>query len=190
MSTHFGELEDNKERQKSIGFSRHTLVNIYHVNVVAKNSTFEPTQTFIWQNVLLFFFQMRWIIFSYKNLTYWFLRAYCQISAYTVVPNLFSPHSELLICHELKPGCMNVQVAVLLCCCMAVWLLYLLQCMNVQVAVMLCCCCRAYETFLPFLPLNWKVNIAINLLLKQFPSAGFLLSLLLKFFPRNLMAWF
>ena len=40
--------------------------------------------------------------FSYKNCTYWFLRAYCEKSAHTEVPNFF-PHFELLICHELKP---------------------------------------------------------------------------------------
>ena len=31
-----------------------------------------------------------WVIFSYKNLIYWFLRAYCEISAHTDVPNNFS----------------------------------------------------------------------------------------------------
>ena len=42
------------------------------------------------------------IFFSYKIFTYRFLRAYWEISAHTDVPNLFF-HSELLICHELKP---------------------------------------------------------------------------------------
>ena len=49
--------------------------------------------------------EMCWVIFSQKNLTYWFLKAYCEISAHTDVPNLFF-HFELLICHELKPCCM------------------------------------------------------------------------------------
>ena len=31
-----------------------------------------------------------WVVYSYKNWTYWFLRAYFEISAHTDVPNLFS----------------------------------------------------------------------------------------------------
>ena len=34
--------------------------------------------------------KMCWVVYSYKNWTYWFLRAYFEISAHTDVPNLFS----------------------------------------------------------------------------------------------------
>ena len=35
--------------------------------------------------------KMCWVIFSYKNLMYWFLRVYCEISAHADVPNIFFP---------------------------------------------------------------------------------------------------
>ena len=46
--------------------------------------TYKKTKIFIKKNVFSDFF-------SYKNLTYWFLRAYCEISAQTDVSNLFFP---------------------------------------------------------------------------------------------------
>ena len=58
------------------------------------------------------------VIFSYKNLRYWFWRKYCEISAHTDVPNLFSI-LNCLFAMNLNPvvtSCYPVVITVFLGC--------------------------------------------------------------------------